>query len=140
MSKNPIPYATPTEQQRYALWLDWCTRTGLGVLVVSFLLYVGGLITPLVDLERLPEFWKLSAAEYQRATGSPTGWGWLAHIHRGDYASLIGIVVLAAGSLFCLLAVMPIFAKRRERIYLAICALEIGILALAASGILTAGH
>jgi hypothetical protein len=140
MSQNPIHHALPPEQQRYALWLAWCTRAGLAVLVISFLLYVGGVIVPLVELARLPEFWKLSAADYQRATGSPTGWGWLDHLHRGDYASLLGIAVLAAASLFCLLAVMPIYAQRRERIYLAVCALEIGVLALAASGILTGGH
>jgi hypothetical protein len=134
---NPLP---PAEQGRYARWLQWTSRAGLAVLVMTFFLYLSGLVPPLVAHERLPSVWNLSAAEYQRATGSPTGWGWLGLLGHSDIASLVGIAVLASCSIACLAAIMPFYARRRERVYVVICLLEIGVLLLAASGILNFGH
>ena len=42
------PHAQPPEQLRYAAWLEWGTRAGLAVLVVSFAAYVFGLLPSLV--------------------------------------------------------------------------------------------
>ena len=42
--------------------------------------------------------------------------------------------------LLCLLSLLPLYAKRGDRAYLAICIAEIAVLLLAASGLLTLGH
>ncbi len=128
------------EQQRYARWLAWGTRVGLGLLVASFVLYLTGLAAPHVPIDRLPELWSRPAAEYLAETGIRTGWGWAALAHRGDVMNLVGIAILASCSIPPLAAVIPAFRASGERAFVAICALEIAVLALAASGLLAWGH
>jgi hypothetical protein len=40
----------------------------------------------------------------------------------------------------CLIAVFAVYVRRRDTVYAALAALEIAVLALAASGVLTGGH
>ena len=80
------------------------------------------------------------AVEYLRETGIPTGWGWLAHVHKGEFTGLAGIVILSGCSLLCLFAVIPASLKRGDRVYATICIAEIAVMLLAASGAMTPGH
>ncbi len=128
------------EATRYALLLDWGTRIGLVVLVLGFAAYVYGLIPPLVPLEQLPQLWNQPVATYLKATGTPTGWGWLALAGKGDMLNLVGIAILAGCSLPSLLGLIPLYLKRRDYAYAAICAAIVLVLVLAASGILSGGH
>lgn len=139
MSQEP-PVVQPVENLRYAQLLDWGTRVGLAVLVVSFAAYVLGLLEAHVPVSRLPEVWSHPVARYLELTQSPTGWGWMALIHRGDIAGLGGIVILTGCSLVCLLALVPIYLKRGDRAYAVLCLLEVAVVVLAASGVLTGGH
>jgi hypothetical protein len=127
-------------QLRYAQWLAIGSRVGLAVLVASFAAYVAGWIAPLVPLDQLPTLWNQPVAQYLKTTGQPTGWGWLALLHRGDVLNLVGIALLASCSLPCLLAVLPLYARAHDRAFVAICALEVVVLAFAASGIIGGGH
>jgi hypothetical protein len=130
----------PAEQLRYARLLNWCTRIGLAVLLLSFGAYVLGLVQPLVAPERLPGLWVQPVARYLQLTGSPTGWGWLALLHRGDIAGLLGIAILAGSSVLCLLALLPLYVARGDKHFVAICLAEVGVVLLAASGWLAGGH
>lgn len=137
---TPSASPQPAEQLRYALWLDWGSRIGLGVLVLVFLAYGLGLTDPHVPHDRLPEVWNLPVSGFLAATGLPTGWGWLAHAHRGDIANLIGIALLTGSSLLALLVLLPLYARRGDRVYGGMVAAQIAVLLLAASGVLTPGH
>lgn len=140
MSATQESLAQPAEQLRYARLLEVCTRLGLAALVLSFGAYVGGLLSPRVALERLPDLWSLPVADYLRQTQSPTGWGWLALLQHGDVAGLVGIVILAGCSLLCLLALLPLYLKRGDRVYAALCLAEVAVVLVAASGWLAGGH
>lgn len=135
-----IPLTAPPEQERYALWLAWGARLGLALLVMSFLVYVAGLLDPHVPIERLPSLWGLPSADFLRETGTGAGWGWVALAHRGDMLNLVGIAVLASCSIACLSAVVPVFRERGERVFVAICVVQIAVLLFAASGFLVGGH
>ena len=124
----------------YAWLLDAGARIGLLVLVLGFALYVSGAIEPLVTLAQLPGLWNQPAGSYLQATGTPTGWGWLALAHKGDLLNLVGIVLLAGSSLPPLLGVMTLYLKQRDWTMAAICALVVVVVVLAASAALTAGH
>ena len=126
-------------QVRYGHWLAWGTRVGLGLLVVGFVASVSGILAPQVPIERLPQLWGRPAGEFLAATGAHPGWGWAAFLHRSDMLVLAAIALLSSWSIACLAAVLPIFAARRERVFVSICALEIAVLALAASGVLAGG-
>jgi len=128
------------EAQLYARLLEWGTRAGLALLFLSFIAYVTGLLTPHVPLAQLPQLWNQPVGEYLRLTQSPQGWGWLELVSRGDFSNLLGIAVLASCSIPPLLAVIPLFRRQRAGAYAIICALEILVLLLAASGWLSAGH
>ena len=110
------------------------------MLVLGFLAYVTGVLEEHVVVSQLPALWHLSLTEYLRATQTPTGWGWIAHLHKGEFAGLLGIAALAGCSLICLAAIIPMYARRGERTYAVMCALEIMVMLLAASGILTVSH
>lgn len=128
------------EALRYAQLLDWGTRLGVLALIASFAAYVFGVLTPHVPLEQLPSVWNLPVAAYLQQTATPTGWGWLALAHKGDLSGLIGISILAGCSLPPLLGLIPLYLKRLDYVYAAICVVVIAVLVLAASGILTGGH
>lgn len=130
-----------TDAQRYALLLDWGTRVGLLLLVLSFTAYVTGMLAPHVPLERLPSLWNLPVDAFHEMTHTPEVFDWMALIQHGDRINMIGIAILAGSSVPPLLALIPLFLKQRNGIiYAVICALEAAVLLLAASGVLNAGH
>ena len=124
----------------YALLLGWGTQFGLVMLVLGFLAYLLGMLHPLVPLEQLPGLWSLPLADYLLRTGSPTGWGWLALVAKGDLLNLLGICVLVACSMPAVLVLTVMYMRRREHTYALICALIVMVMLLAASGIVTGGH
>jgi hypothetical protein len=123
----------PPEQLRYARLLEWGTRVGMAVLLLSFAAYVLGLAESHVPVAKLPELWIHPVGRFLELTQSPTGWGWLALLHRGDIAGLLGIAILSGASVLCLLALVPIYLARGERIFAAVCLAEVAVVVLAAS-------
>ena len=127
-----------TEQLRYARMLDFGMRAGLAVLIASFAAYVGGALPAQVPFETLARLWILPVDDYLRESGMPTGWAWLAMLNRGDVLSLTGIALLAGVSVPCLAVLIPTYAGRRDWAFLGITVALIGVLVLAASGVLGA--
>jgi hypothetical protein len=126
-------------QRRYALWLAWGTRLGLAFLVLAFAAYLLG-VAPHVPIERLPALWQLSAPELLRETGLEPGWQWASLLHRSDMLLIAAIALLSSISVACVAAVLPAFARRGDRVFVAICVLQVGVLLLAASGLLAGIH
>jgi len=124
----------------YARWLEWCTRTALTVLILTFLLYVSGLGAALVPLERLPALWSLSVDGFVAATGAPRGWEWLGHAARGDYANHLAVALLGTVTLGCYVRILPGLFSSGERALAVLAALQIAVLAAAASGLLAGAH
>ena len=127
------------EQQRYATLLSWGARSGLALLSISFLAYVFGWMPAHIPLDQLPNVWSLPVHEYLKLTHAPTGWAWLTMAGYGDFASLIGIAWLSGSSLICLLSVIPIYVRRRDFVFVTICAIALAVQLLAASGVLHSG-
>ena len=126
--------ARRAEQETYARWLLWGTRIGFAALVVTYFLYVSGIVAPAIPVEKLPAIWGLPLDEYLAETHAPTGWSWVARIGNGDLLNLAGVAVLAASTLACYLRVLPIFVRTRERAFVAIAIAEIVVLLAAAVG------
>ena len=126
--------------KRYATWLQWGTRVGLTLLVIAFIAYVAGILAPHVAIERTAALWNQPAAAMVQATGLQQAWAWAQHLGRSDMLALAAIALLASCSIPCIAAVIPVFAHRQERILVGICVLQVAVLLLAASGLLTAAH
>ena len=128
------------EELAYARWLDACTKIGFVLLSGSFLLYVAGVLPPYVAVAELPRLWSLPVERYLAATGMPSGWGWVSLIGRGDILNLVGVAFLSLTTLICYLRVLPMFVRRRDRVFATFAALEIAVLVLAASGLLSGAY
>lgn len=139
MATPEAPHASP-EQLVYARWLDIGTKIGFLVLVGAFAAYVLGIATPHVPLDDLPRFWSLPVEEYLAAAGVHSGWGWMEHVMRGDYMNLFGVAMLSSVSIVCYVRLLSLLWNERDRIFMAIAALEILVLLLAASGVLGGIH
>jgi len=120
--------------------LDRGAKAGFLALVAGFAAYATGFLPSQIPFDRLPELLALPLDRYLAATGTTPGWAWATMVAKGEYASLVGIAVLASCSVPCLVAIIPVYLRRRDFVYAALAALEIAVLALAASGVLTAGH
>jgi hypothetical protein len=136
------------EQMLYARILAAGMYLGLAVLLVTFALYLTGVIDPAVPIHELPDYWTLSAHEYLEAInhdflhreGVVVGWGWIWVLNRGDYLNFIGIALLALVTIACYLGILPTLFRKKDWIFGTIAILEVMILALAASGLVSAGH
>ena len=136
----PEDVAQPIEQLRYARLLDWGTYAGLAILLLSFAAQLSGALAPHVPLERLPVLWTQRVGRYVVESQTAAGWGWLALLHRGDMLGLAGIAVLAGCSIVCLMAMVPLYLRRGERAFAAVCLAEVAVVVFAASGWLVGGH
>lgn len=131
----------------YARVLEIGLAVALPLLLVTFGLYVGGVIEPAVPVSELPRYWTLSSHEYLTAIsadylqreGPLTGWSWLAELHHCDYLTYVGIAVLPVITMVCYLAILPRLLRQGDRLFAAIAVAELLVLLLAASGLLRAG-
>lgn len=128
------------EQKRYAEWLRWSGWSGLALLIVASLLYVAGILPPHVPVGELPRVWLMSSRELAEHVGGHGNWDWVALLHKGDMLSLLGIAVLSGCSALPLLAVVGIYLRRGDRLFAALCLLQVAVLVLAASGLVAVGH
>ncbi|HAK59443.1 MAG TPA: hypothetical protein DCO77_03530 [Nitrospiraceae bacterium] len=138
MSDNNVTVAE--EQVTYANILNVGMWTGLALLVVMFFIYISGILPSLVAIEDLSKYWHLTASDFHKELGTPIGWGWLAHVGKGDYLNFVGIAILAGLTIVCYIAIMPALKRKKDTAYLVIAVLEVVVLTLAASGILQSGH
>lgn len=69
-----------------------------------------------------------------------TGWSWVGCCDKGDYLNFIGIAILAAVTIFCYIAILPILIRKKDTAYVIMATLEVIVLVLAASGIFAVGH
>ena len=135
--KNDIK-ASPA-QLRYADTLFYGALLGFVTMLVTYALYVFGVLTPQIPLEEMPRLWSQSAAAYRAAGNIPQGWGWLALVGKGDMCNFIGIAFLAALTIICFVQLAIGLLRQKQWIMAVIAILEVLVLSLAASGVLVAG-
>ena len=136
------------EQTQYAGVLEVGMRIGLLTLLVTFALYVSGVVSPAVPVDELPRYWVMSVHEYLEAVNHDhlhlehpvDGWGWLSLLGRSDYLNFVGIAILSLITIVCYVRIVPTLLRKRDYVFSAIAVLEAAILTLAASGVLTVGH
>jgi hypothetical protein len=114
-------------------------KAGLLVLVVTFALYVAGVLTPHLPVEDLPRYWSMPVKDYLAATGIHAGWSWVLMLGKGDFLNFVGIAFLSGVTIACYLVVVPIFFRKKDRVYGWLAVVEVLVLALAASGLLKSG-
>lgn len=122
-------------QLTYARVLSFGVRLAFVLLAAGAAAYFSGVLQPAIPMDALPRLWSLPTRDFLRASGMPGGWGWVAMLDRGDILPLAGIAVLAGVSVPCLAALVPGYARARDRTYLVITLALIGTLVLAGTGV-----
>jgi hypothetical protein len=130
---------TVTEQLAYASILDKGMKIGLLMLIISFIIYLTGILTPYIPVNDLPKYWTMSVHKYLEATGIHPGWSWLGLLGKGDFLNFIGIAFLAGITAVCYIRIIPILFAKKDMAFGIIAILEVIVLVLAASGLLKSG-
>ena len=128
------------EQREFARVIGIATTLGLAALGALFAAYLAGWLPASVPLDQLPRIWAGTAAAHLAESGLEPGWRWMLALGYGDFAALLPIAWLATCTAPALAVVMAHYARRRQYLFLALSALQIMVLALAASGIFTLGR
>ena len=127
------------EQLAYAKLLDFGMKLGLLVIIITFIVYLSGILTPHIPVNDLPRYWGMSVHKYLEATGIHPGWTWLGMLGKGDFLNFVGIAFLAGVTILCYVRIIPLLFKKKDSVYGILAILEVLVLVLAASGILKAG-
>ncbi len=127
------------EQMAYARVLNIGMWLGLLILVITFIVYLSGLLPSFVPIDDLPKYWGMRVHDFNHELHAPTGWGWASMVGKGDYLNFIGIAILSGLTILCYIVIMPILIRKKQTAYVVIAVLEVLVLALAASGIMKVG-
>lgn len=127
------------EQVLYANILNAGMLIGLISLVLIFILYVSGILSPLIPLEKVQTYWVLSVHEYLEKSGIQVGWAWFGELQYGDMLNYIPIALLSLLTIVCYIFLIPGLIRKKDKPYIIICILEIIVLLIAASGVLGSG-
>ncbi|MCC7494665.1 MAG: hypothetical protein IT204_20065 [Fimbriimonadaceae bacterium] len=134
----PDPFPTgpgiPPENRRFARVVERGTQLVLTWLVVSHLAYLAA------PPAGVAAHWQHSHGEFHAATGLPVGWAQLADLPAPGALSLAGIALLGLLPPLALLTVLPLYWRRRERLFSAVVVTTTVVILLAASGWIASGH
>jgi hypothetical protein len=137
--KSAISVKASDEQLTYANILNKGMLVGSLVLLVTYAIYLSGILPTFIPVEDVPKYWTKSVKTFTHELGVPTGWNWLKMIGTGYFVNFIGIVILAAVSIMCYIAILPELIRKKDTPLIVIVILEVLVLVLAASGILKSG-
>jgi hypothetical protein len=127
------------EQLAYAKILNVVMFLGLAIMVVTFIIYMFGILPSFIPPQDIPKYWGMKSSNFIHTFHAPTGWAWVALTNKGDYLNFVGIAILAGLTVLCYLVILPILMRKKDRAYVVIAIIEVLVLVLAASGILKSG-
>jgi len=138
--KAGVSVEASREQIVFANMLFWGAWGGLAILIVTYLLYVTGVLAPHVPVDLVTQLWSKPVHAYVEQGKVPLGWGWVSLLHTGDFLNFVGIVILAALTMVAYLPLIPAFWKKDDKVYAIIAIVEVLVLVAAASGLIAAGE
>lgn len=133
------PLKASEAQLFYANLLNKLSLIGFAALIITFLIYVSGLLGSYVPMDQVPRYWTQSSHHFLTAANIQPGWDWLGKLRYGDFLVYIPIVILAGATIICYIGVIFKFLKTKEYILAVIALLEAVVLTAAASGLLQVG-
>lgn len=127
------------EQIKYANLLFMGCWGGLALMVLTYLVYILGVLPPQVPMEKVIVLWSQPVKTYLTEGNVHQGWAWATMLNKGDFLNFLGIALLAGMTIICYIPLIPVFLKKKDYKYTMFAIGEIVVLALAASGIFGAG-
>lgn len=129
----------PAEQIVYANILFYGCWSGLALMLITYVIYVFGILDPHVSMPLVTKFWSLPVSSYLTENNVPTGWGWLTLLGKGDFLNFLGIAFLGGLTIICYILVTLAYFRKKDFVFAFIALLEVLVLCFAASGIVGGG-
>ncbi len=135
------------EQVLYAGILEKGMFAGLALMVITFALYVLGIMPSIVPLSEISIYWSQPVHDYLVAINTnfihgetlPVGWSWMKLLGYGDFLNFLPVAILSGITIVCYLVITPGLFARKDKAMAIMALAEAVILTLAASGLLSAG-
>jgi hypothetical protein len=135
------------EQVLYAAILEKGMYAGLGLMIITFALYVFGIVPSVVPLSEISIYWSTPVHDYLVAINTnflhweelPTGWSWMKLLGYGDFLNFLPIAILSGITIVCYCVIVPGLFARKDKAMAIMALAEVFILTLAASGLLAVG-
>ncbi|HDZ62506.1 MAG TPA: hypothetical protein ENH40_05115 [Nitrospirae bacterium] len=127
------------EQVLYANILNKGMMIGLLLLIITFIIYAAGILSPKIPLEQVQHYWVMPVNDYLHESGIHAGWAWLGNLRYGDMLNFIPIAFLSILTVICYLAILPGLIRKKDTPYVVLAIIEVIVLCTAASGILGSG-
>lgn len=127
------------EQLLYAKFLEKGMLVGLVILLITYAIYLTGIIKPYIPVSEIPKYWSMPVAEYLHKANVSPGWNWVSLLGYGDFLNFVPIALLAGITIICFLVIIPTLWRNNDKVYAFLSLLEAVILSVAASGILGSG-
>lgn len=135
------------EQLLYASILEKGMYFGLLSMIITFALYVSGIMPSVVPLSEIANYWNMPVGDYLTAINqnflqwehAPTGWAWLSLLGKGDFLNFLPIAILSGITILCYVAIVPGLMKRGDKAMGLMALATAIVLFLAASGIVGGG-
>lgn len=136
------------EQLLYATILEKGMYSGLALMIVTFALYIFGIMTPVIPVEAVASSWSQPVHDYLLWINTNflhqdhllTGWAWLKFLGKADFLNFLPVAILSCVTIVCYLAIIPGLFRRGDKAMALMAIAEAVILTLAASSLLTVGH
>ena len=135
------------EQVLYAAILEKGMYAGLALMVITFALYVLGVMPSIVPVDEISIYWSQPVHDYLVAINTnflhwetlPTGWSWMRLLGYGDFLNFLPIAILSGITILCYIVITPGLFARKDKAMAIMAIAEAVILTLAASGLLSVG-
>jgi hypothetical protein len=135
------------EQVLYADILEKGMFAGLALMVVTFALYVLGVMPSIVPVDEISIYWSQPVHDYLVAINTnflhwetlPVGWSWMKLLGYGDFLNFLPVAILSGITIVCYLVITPGLFARKDKAMAIMALAEAVILTLAASGVLSGG-
>jgi hypothetical protein len=121
----------------YSKVLKTGVKIAFFLLILSFAIYLTGIVPSLIPLNSMPVYWKMSADELCKALHTPRGWGWVCHIYKGDCLNFVGITILGTLTILCYMSILPALIRKKDVSYVILTILQIFVLLLAVTGVIS---
>lgn len=122
----------------YARVLAMVVPVAFSLTVLTFLLYVSGIVEPVVPLKDVQELWTAGAHSALDAAGLEAGFSWMLQWKSADTMCLIALALLASATPVACFAAGIQYLRRREWALGIIALVQMAILGVAMSGLVVA--
>lgn len=135
------------EQILYASILEKGMFFGLASMIVTFAIYVFGILPAVVPVGEVANYWNMPVDKYLAAINEkflhlehgPTGWAWLSLLRYGDFLNFLPVAVLAGVTIICYAVIIPGLFRQGDKAMGFMALATALVLFFAASGIVGGG-